>query len=153
MDWRVRNRIWSHRVRKTYGCTGEPDFFCRHCVRGVHFVFGIWLGTRIGRSRERISARILCERIQFMAQQLASMASNVGSDVRLYNGQISDFQVQVNGIRNAREKRSSLLNYVSMGQAEDDVALLLHAILQVNEGMKQRLDETEARLESHAQGM
>jgi diguanylate cyclase len=31
--------------------------------------------------------------------------------------------------------------------------LLLQAILQVNEGMKQRLDETEARLESHAQAM
>jgi diguanylate cyclase (GGDEF)-like protein len=31
--------------------------------------------------------------------------------------------------------------------------VLLQAILQVNEGMKQRLDETEARLESHAQAM
>jgi diguanylate cyclase len=131
----------------------NPIFFVGIASGVCTLFFGIWLGTRIGRSRERISARILCERIQFMAQQLASMASNVGSDVRLYNGQISDFQVQVNGIRNAREKRSSLLNDVTMGQAEDDVTLLLQAILQVNEGMKQRLDETEARLESHAQAM
>jgi diguanylate cyclase len=85
-----------------------------------------------------------------MAQQLASMTNNMGSDVRSYNGRINDFQTQVNGIRNAREQRVARNE---LAQAEDEVAVLLQAILQVNEGMKQRLDETEARLESHAQAM
>lgn len=128
----------------------NPLFFVGIASGFCTLLFGVWVGTRIGRSRERSSAQALRERLQTMAQQLASMTNNMGSDVRSYNGRINDFQTQVNGIRNAREQRVASNE---LAQAEDEVALLLQAILQVNEGMKQRLDETEARLESHAQAM
>lgn len=128
----------------------NPLFFVGIASGFCTLLFGIWLGTRIGRSRERNSAQALRDRLQAMAQQLASMTTNMGSDVRSYNGRINDFQTQVNGIRTAREQR---VPGAAPVQAEDEVALLLQAILQVNEGMKQRLDETEARLESHAQAM
>lgn len=128
----------------------NPLFFVGIASGFCTLLFGIWVGTRIGRSRERTSAQALRDRLQSMAQQLASMTNNMGSDVRSYNGRISDFHTQVNGIRTAREQRVATND---LAQAEDEVALLLQAILQVNEGMKQRLDETEARLESHAQAM
>jgi diguanylate cyclase len=129
----------------------NPLFFVGIASGFCTLLFGIWLGTRIGRNRERTSAQALRERVQAMAQQLASMTSNVGSDVRSYSGRISDFHSQVSGIRTAREQNSR--GIVDGAVTEDEVALLLQAILQVNEGMKQRLDETEARLESHAQAM
>lgn len=128
----------------------NPIFFVGIASGFCTLLFGVWVGTRIGRSRERTSAQALRDRLQIMAQQLASMTNNMGSDVRSYNGRINDFQTQVNGIRNAREQRVARNE---LAQAEDEVAVLLQAILQVNEGMKQRLDETEARLESHAQAM
>jgi diguanylate cyclase len=128
----------------------NPIFFVGIASGFCTLLFGVWVGTRIGRSRERTSAQALRDRLQTMAQQLASMTNNMGSDVRSYNGRINDFQTQVNGIRNAREQRVARNE---LAQAEDEVAVLLQAILQVNEGMKQRLDETEARLESHAQAM
>lgn len=128
----------------------NPLFFVGIASGFCTLLFGVWVGTRIGRSRERTSAQALRDRLQTMAQQLASMTNNMGSDVRSYNGRINEFQTQVNGIRNAREQRVARNE---LAQAEDEVALLLQAILQVNEGMKQRLDETEARLESHAQAM
>ena len=128
----------------------NPLFFVGIASGFCTLLFGVWVGTRIGRSRERTSAQALRDRLQTMAQQLASMTNNMGSDVRSYSGRINEFQTQVNGIRNAREQRVARNE---LAQAEDEVALLLQAILQVNEGMKQRLDETEARLESHAQAM
>lgn len=128
----------------------NPLFFVGIASGFCTLLFGIWVGTRIGRSRERSSAHALRDRLQAMAQQLANMTSHMGSDVRSYNGRINDFQTQVNGIRNARQQ--SVAGH-QLAPADDEVALLLQAILQVNEGMKQRLDETEARLESHAQAM
>lgn len=128
----------------------NPLFFVGIASGFCTLLFGIWVGTRIGRSRERSSAHALRDRLQAMAQQLANMTSHMGSDVRSYSGRINDFQTQVNGIRNARQQ--SVAGH-QLAPADDEVALLLQAILQVNEGMKQRLDETEARLESHAQAM
>lgn len=128
----------------------NPLFFVGIASGFCTLLFGIWVGTRIGRSRERSSAHALRDRLQAMAQQLANMTSHMGSDVRSYNGRINDFQTQFNGIRNARQQ--SVAGH-QLAPADDEVALLLQAILQVNEEMKQRLDETEARLESHAQAM
>ena len=70
----------------------NPLFFFGIASGFCTLLFGIWVGTRIGRSRERSSAQALRDRLQTMAQQLANMTSHMGSDVRTYNGRINASQ-------------------------------------------------------------
>jgi diguanylate cyclase (GGDEF)-like protein len=128
----------------------NPLFFIGIASGICTLLLGVWLGTRIGRNRERKSMPAMRERIQSLASQLASVTDHVNSDVRLYNGRISEFQHHFKDINKARQANMSVSASL---QEEGQISELLEAILQVNEQMRQRLDETEARLEHQAVAM
>lgn len=128
----------------------NPLFFIGIASGICTLLLGVWLGTRIGRNRERKSMPAMRERIQSLASQLASVTDHVNSDVRLYNGRISEFQHHFKDINKARQANTSVASSL---QEENQISDLLEAILQVNEQMRQRLDETEARLEHQAVAM
>lgn len=125
----------------------NPLFFIGIASGICTLLLGVWLGVRIGRNRERKSMPAMRERIQSLASQLASVTDHVNSDVRLYNGRISEFQHHFKDISKARQTKSSVPASL---EEENQISDLLQAILQVNEQMRQRLDETEARLEHQA---
>jgi len=128
----------------------NPLFFIGIASGICTLLLGVWLGTRIGRNRERKSMPAMRERIQSLASQLASVTDHVNSDVRLHNGRISEFQHHFKDINKARQANMSVSSSL---QEESQISDLLEAILQVNEQMRQRLDETEARLEHQAVAM
>ncbi len=128
----------------------NPLFFIGIASGICTLLLGVWLGARIGRNRERKSMPAMRERIQSLASQLASVTDHVNSDVRLYNGRISEFQHHFKDINKARQANMSVSSSL---QEESQISDLLEAILQVNEQMRQRLDETEARLEHQAVAM
>ncbi len=126
----------------------NPLFFLGVSFGFSTLILGIWIGAKYGRNFERQSLKAVHESLQAMSQQLTSLAESIWSDVHTYHGHITDFQSQVTGIRDSREQERGA--NPQTGHAEIELAKLLQTVIQVNEEMKQRLVETESRLENHA---
>lgn len=126
----------------------NPLFFLGVSFGFSTLILGIWIGAKYGRNFERHSLKAVHESLQAMSQQLTSLAESIWSDVHTYHGHITDFQSQVTGIRDSRQQECGA--NPQTGHAEIELAKLLQTVIQVNEEMKQRLVETESRLENHA---